>query len=1073
MKKEKQPIIPYDTRMDQIRKVTKKQYDPKHDSIEFFQVDLDYSNRTLNNKYKIITNPEIDGHEEPIIYMYGMNEEGDSILALIHGYQPYFYIQVEKEYTEEELHELKDECNKQLYDDKAQEHIDSVLRCENVKDYHSIMHYNLHKESYFIKITTRIPKHVPTLRGIFQDTTKIKGRKYQTYESDLLFVLRFMVDTNIVGCNWIKVEKERYIKVENEEEKISRCQHEIHFHVNDMINLGYDKEYTKTAPLRIVSFDIECVGEEGKFPVPTNDKDEVIQIANYVVEFGTSNIVTKNVFVLNGCTPIPGATIYDYKSEAEMLKGWNDFICAIDPDIFTGYNIMNFDFWYLIERAKKLKVADFGMFSRLKASQVTMKESIFKSNQVGARESRELVNMHGRIPFDMFQVIQHDYKLRSYSLNFVSSNFLGDQKEEVHYNDIKDLHEGNMDDRNRIAVYCLKDTYLPIKLLDKLMSLVNNVELARVCGVPLSFVLPRGQQVRVVNQLYRYANAKKLLIPFMQRSGGSGDKFEGATVIEPKKGFYKQPISTLDFASLYPSIMISHNLCYSTLIDGVKTGKDIPSIESLRDSEKEEERRQYEIIIEKLEERNLTIEDVELTPNGDLFIRNSKIKGILPEILTQLLAARKQAKKDMAAEKDAFKQRVLNGRQLALKVSANSVYGFTGAQIGKLPCMQIASSVTAFGRTMIELTKRTVEEKYNRKNGYKWDATVVYGDTDSVMVKFGTDSLTEAIELGKEAAEYVTTKFPPPINLEFEKVFFPYLLISKKRYAGLFYNRADKWDHVDTKGIETVRRDNCLLVKYVIENVLNKILLESDEVGAAEFVKNTISDLLHNKLDLSMLIISKALSREDYKGKQPHVELKNRMEKRDKTVKINIGDRIPYVIVQGEKGAKACEKAEDPLYVLNNGIPIDFTYYIENQLRKPLTRIFKPILGDKTDELFEGKHTRYVVNITPTPKNKTGILAIATMTKRCVECHTVLKKDEGTLCRNCRDKTGEIYLRKMKEVQQSENEYHRVMTQCQECMQSHHRTIICTNKDCPIFYMRVKVEKSIKQQREMIENFEW
>ena len=101
------------------------------------------------------------------------------------------------------------------------------------------------------------------------------------------------------------------------------------------------------------------------------------------------------------------------------------------------------------------------------------------------------------------------------------------------------------------------------------------------------------------------------------------------------------------------------------------------------------------------------------------------------------------------------------------------------------------------------------------------------------------------------------------------------------------------------------------------------------------------------------------------------------------------------------------------------------------------------------------------------------IVFIAKVSKRCVECHAVLKSGEGTLCRNCHDKTGEIYVRKLKDVQRSENEYHRIMTQCQECMQSHHREIICSNRDCPIYYMRVKVERGIKQQREMIENFEW
>eukprot|EP00461_Guttulinopsis_vulgaris_P003404 UN03405 len=163
--------------------------------------------------------------------------------------------------------------------------------------------------------------------------------------------------------------------------------------------------------------------------------------------------------------------------------------------------------------------------------------------------------------------------------------------------------------------------------------------------------------------------------------------------------------------------------------------------------------------------------------------------GLLPEILSELLAARKQAKRDMEAATDNFTKQVLNGRQLALKISANSVYGFTGAQVGQLPCLAISSSVTAFGRQMIFHTKNVVEKHYTKANGYEHDAVVIYGDTDSVMVKFGTTKLEESMRLGLEAAGLVSKEFINPIKLEFEKVYFPYLLMAKKRYAGFHENR--------------------------------------------------------------------------------------------------------------------------------------------------------------------------------------------------------------------------------------------------------------------------------------------
>ena len=162
-------------------------------------------------------------------------------------------------------------------------------------------------------------------------------------------------------------------------------------------------------------------------------------------------------------------------------------------------------------------------------------------------------------------------------------------------------------------------------------------------------------------------------------------------VIEPTRGYYTDPVATLDFASLYPSIMMAHNLCYSTLVPAYKA-KQFPP------------------------------EDLITTPNGDFFVNQRVKKGLLPMILEELIGARKRARQELAKTSDPFQKAVLDGRQLALKISANSVYGFTGAQVGQLPCLPISSSVTAYGREMIEATKDYVLKKYNKQNGYQFDS---------------------------------------------------------------------------------------------------------------------------------------------------------------------------------------------------------------------------------------------------------------------------------------------------------------------------------------------------------------
>lgn len=218
----------------------------------------------------------------------------------------------------------------------------------------------------------------------------------------------------------------------------------------------------------------------------------------------------------------------------------------------------------------------------------------------------------------------------------------------------------------------------------------------------------------------------------------------------------------------------------------------------------------------------------------------------------------------------------------------------------------------------------------------------MYGDTDSVMVKFGVRTVAEAMKLGLEGAREITKLFPAPVKLEFEKVYYPFLLMNKKRYAGLYWTKPDKHDKMDTKGIETVRRDNCLLVRRVLDMVLHKILMEHSIDGAIEYCKRTISDLLQNKIDISLLVITKALAKSadasGYVAKQAHVELAERMRKRDAGSAPHVGDRVAYVIIQAAKNAPAYEKSEDPIYVLEHNIPIDTKYYLENQLQVRASR---------------------------------------------------------------------------------------------------------------------------------------
>jgi DNA polymerase delta subunit 1 len=197
--------------------------------------------------------------------------------------------------------------------------------------------------------------------------------------------------------------------------------------------------YGDIAPLRILSFDIECAADPGVFPTP--DKCPIIQIACVGREQGvTDTFAYKVCFVLGTCAHISEARIIECKDEATLLKRWSEFVREVDPDIITGFNIQNFDFSYIIDRCRHLRIESQVLkISRLNDSICRMRNSTFSSAQMGTRTSK-IIDVDGRVIFDVYQVVLREYKLRSYSLNNVSYHFLNEQKEDVEHNKIKELH---------------------------------------------------------------------------------------------------------------------------------------------------------------------------------------------------------------------------------------------------------------------------------------------------------------------------------------------------------------------------------------------------------------------------------------------------------------------------------------------------------------------------------------------------------------------------------------------------------------------------------------------------------
>lgn len=937
----------------------------------------------------------------PTIVIFGKTINGIPIQVKVNDFLPYFYIETSHPVNPNELEDaiksttIKNNCHG----------VDKVLK-KNIYGY-------VEDTSIYYKVFFNTPTIFRQAKAIFDKGLVISGQvvKFKTFESNFPFVLRFMHDINLAGCSYIKIKVWEPENTENG--LIIKTSHKL------IEVLPFEGKYNSIIPLKILSFDIECCGDTNAFPSAL--LDPVVQIGN-IIQSTIGNEIKQVIFCLKEVADIPDAVVHWFDKEEDLLMAWNKFIHDENPDIILGYNIKNFDFPYLLERANILKLKEFARLGRTNKISKSIKKTQ-SSSQFGSLEFND-ITIEGRIIFDIFHVLKRDFKLRSYSLNSVSMHFLKEQKEAVSYSSIHSLQNGNKETRRRIATYCLKDAYLPLRIFKKLNIFTKYIELARVTYVPIEFFLTRGTSIKVLSLIYKEANAYNYIIPDMEIKDGD-TKYDGAFVINPLKGFYKDPIAVLDFCSLYPSIIISNNLCYTTLLS------------------------------DKMAARFKEL-DIIKTPTGDCFVSSHIKKGLLPIILEKLLSNRKLTKKLLKETEDPELQKILDGRQLALKLCANSIYGFTGAQVGQLPCISISQSTTAFGRDMISKTKNLIESKYSKASGFTHDVIVIYGDTDSVMLNFQEPNIELVFKLAKEIAEVITAIFIKPVALEFEKVYCPYLLMNKKRYAGLLFTNPYKSDKIDTKGIETVRRDNCELVKIIIDNCLNKILYEKDIQGAIDLIKMKIDELYNDKIDISQLVISKAYTKSNYNVKSAHTELVNKL--RERGVEIRVGDRIPYVIICGDKKTQIYNRSEDPIYVLENNIPIDIEYYIEHQLSNPIKRLFEPIM-DNVEDLFK-------VRTISGDKELTGPMTkFIQKLDQCIGCQKV-----GTIiCDSCKANFFIHLSRIQAEYNMKFTQFHECWTECQRCMNSVMNKIICINRDCPIFYIRTKIKNDLNSiQKKMI-----
>lgn len=747
---------------------------------------------------------------------------------------------------------------------------------------------------------------------------------------------------------------------------ISSCDLEVAIqwetlHVPDISLKCYDRIY----PRQVMSYDIEARPKDnGGFP--TAEDDPVIDICSIMYNTETPGVYDGVDMIVGRCNiegsditqekkyKLNSVSINCFKTEADMFRGYHTFIHMVDPDLITGFNIERFDNVYLLKRAETLGVDIFKYLGRNLCQPSYSKRTLFESSARGAVESY-FTFISGRQQLDVWKYTSNSQKLSEYNLDAISKKILDLNKIDVHYSQIARLLRSPKG-RRTLRVYCSFDALLSLLIMNFWEQYISTICMTRVVGTMFQNVLERGQQFRIFTMLVRYTKQRRKMVlgddkkeytlplyfvPVMYEDEKPSESYKGASVANPNKGLYTDIVITQDFSGLYPSIMMAHNMCYCSYITyeranelGLELGKDYYSTPRFEISDDLEH---FEEIID---------------PEQPCFVYPHIQPGFMPMMLSDLKVERGIANKEKSKyDKKTRLYANLEAKQLSLKTVSNSGYGFTGVgKRGMLPKTEIASAVTDTGRFMINKVRYTVKQEFVKNRGM--NLTVLYGDTDSVMIIMHGYTVAEAEKIGVEMSKYMSSMFRAPIYLDYEKLFIISLFFKvKKKYVGI-KKLLDKDELiVHPTGIDSNRRDGIPYMNKITESIIDNLLMKKDFNKMLETLKQQIHDFKMGNFSMLDIISTKKYSKtfDSYTNVPLVPQLAKKMFERDPNNAPKPGDRVPFVIIS-DPSKEIVERGEDPLYAYEHNLTIDIDHYIEKNLYEPIKRILDPIIrvGPKT-----------------------------------------------------------------------------------------------------------------------------
>ncbi|KAK8698089.1 hypothetical protein V6N13_114220 [Hibiscus sabdariffa] len=808
-----------------------------------------------------------------------------------------------------------------------------------------------------------------------------------------------------------------------------------------------------------------------------NDYDSVTEV--YVLLYSNTG------FCQRSRDGISGFKVFVFKEEKHLFGQFMDILCSLDPDILMGWDVQGCSLGFLAERASylgigllnkisrtpsetKIKAEETNVFEKgledelllkpLVADNVVTEDAIIEDEW--GRTHASGVHVGGRIVLNVWRLMRNEVKLNMYTAEAVAESVLRRKIPAIPYKVLtKWFSSGCARARYKCVEYVIERAKLNLEIMNQLDMINRTSELARVFGIDFFSVLSRGSQFRVESMFLRLAHTQNYLAisPGNQQVACQPAMECLPLVMEPESGFYADPVVVLDFQSLYPSMIIAYNLCFCTCLGKIANSE----VNTLGVSSYAPDPN----VLLDLKDHLL------LTPNGVMYVPSKVRKGVLPRLLEEILSTRimvKQAMKNLTPEQQVL-QRIFNARQLALKLIANVTYGYTAAGFsGRMPCAELADSIVQCGRS-------TLEKAISYVNAHeKWKANVIYGDTDSMFVLLKGRSVEESFKIGREIATAITAMNPYPVTLKMEKVYHPCFLLTKKRYVGYSYESADQAKPIfDAKGIETVRRDTCGAVSKTLEQSLRLFFEHQDISKVRAYLHRQWTRILSGRVSLQDFIFAKEVRLGTYSTKvsslPPAAIVATKAMRTDPRAEPRYAERVPYVVIHGEPGARLVDMVVDPLELLaiNSPYRLNDLYYINKQIIPALHRVFGLVGADLNRWFLEmprlarkafGKCAGHALN----PQSMR--IDYYYLSKHCILCGELVQSS-AHLCGRCSQNETAAAAAITWRTSKLEREMQHLAAICRHCGGGDwlvESGVKCNSLACSLFYERRKVQKELQ-----------